>query len=59
MKTLYTIENLPEFWDRSLPMENAFIFAITIGILAFVSGIIIGMKITNDNIECDELVNEN
>ena len=60
MKTLYTLENIPTFWERSLPMENAFIFAIIIGILAFVIGFIKGSEWFIDADEnCKDLVNEN
>ena len=59
MNTIYTLENLPEFWERSLPMDNAFIFAITVGILAFVTGLIIGFRLSIDNLECEELTDEN
>lgn len=60
MKTLYTLENLPTFWERSLPMDNAFIFAITTGIIAFVIGFVKGSEwFINTTDACKDLVNEN
>ena len=60
MKTLYTLENIPTFWERSLPMENAFILALIIGIIGFVIGFAKGSKwLDNDLKDCKDLVNEN
>jgi hypothetical protein len=60
MKTLYTLENLPTFWERSLPMDNAFILALMIGIIGFVIGFVTGAEwLKNDLKECKDLVNEN
>jgi hypothetical protein len=60
MKKIYNLENLPEFWERSLPMENAFIFAITVGILAFVVGFAKGSEwFLTKKRDCKDLVNEN